>query len=33
MSTIHWQTDFDAALRTAKDSGKLALLDFTAAPM
>lgn len=33
MSEIHWQTDFDAALLQAKDSGKLALLDFSAAPM
>ncbi len=33
MSDTQWQTDFDAALRQAKEQGKPALLDFTAAPM
>ena len=33
MSEIHWLSDFDAALQKAKESGKPALLDFTAAPM
>jgi hypothetical protein len=31
--TISWRTDFDAALGEAKGSGKLVLLDFSAAPM
>ena len=30
---IQWQRDIDAALRDAKQSGRPALLDFTAAPM
>jgi hypothetical protein len=30
---IHWHRDVDAAQREARESGKLLLLDFTAAPM
>jgi hypothetical protein len=29
---VSWQSDVDAALAEAKTSGKLVLLDFTAAP-
>lgn len=29
---VNWQHDIDAALAAAKASGKLVLLDFTAAP-
>ncbi len=31
--SIDWNKDFDAALRQASESGKPALLDFSAAPM
>ena len=30
---IHWNKDFDAALRQAREANKPALLDFSAAPM
>ena len=30
---IHWNKDFDAALRQAGETNKPALLDFSAAPM
>jgi hypothetical protein len=30
---IQWSTDVDAALASAKTSGRPLLLDFTAAPM
>jgi hypothetical protein len=30
---INWNKDVDAALRQASESGKPALLDFSAAPM
>jgi len=32
MSKINWQSDPDLGFREAKISGKLALLDFSAAP-
>jgi hypothetical protein len=31
--SITWNTDLDKALAEAKGSGKLVLLDFSAAPM
>lgn len=31
--SIDWNKDFDAALEQASQSGKPALLDFSAAPM
>jgi hypothetical protein len=31
--SISWQRDLDAATAEAKESGKLVLLDFSAAPM
>ena len=30
---INWSHDFDAALETARQTGKPILLDFSAAPM
>ena len=30
---INWNKDFDSALKQAAESGKPALLDFSAAPM
>ena len=30
---IQWSRDFDAALASAKENGKLVLLDFSAAPL
>jgi hypothetical protein len=30
---IQWSRDFEAALGSAKEKGKLVLLDFSAAPM
>lgn len=30
---INWSRNFDEALRTAQESGKPVLLDFTAAPL
>jgi len=32
MTAIHWLSDPDHGFREAKSSGKLALLDFSAAP-
>jgi len=29
---VNWRSDVDQALREAKESGKAALLDFSAAP-
>ncbi len=31
--SIPWQHDYDGALKDARQSGKLVLLDFSAAPM
>ena len=31
--SLQWRTDLDGALADAKSSGKLVLLDFSAAPM
>jgi hypothetical protein len=31
--SIAWQHDYDGALKGARQSGKLVLLDFSAAPM
>ncbi len=31
--SLQWRTDLDAALAEARTSGKLVLLDFSAAPM
>jgi hypothetical protein len=30
---IHWDKDFDATLTKAREAGKPALFDFSAAPM
>ena len=33
IQSIAWRHDYDAALKDAQQSGKLLLLDFSAAPM